>query len=64
MTHWLLIYWLLTGGEGEFGGLHSSTSVAEFTDEASCRSAFASMKSTKAANTGLWGVCVPKGAAQ
>jgi hypothetical protein len=45
---------------GNFGGLHSSTAVAEFNDEAACHTAFAAMKAIKNSDHGIWGVCVPK----
>jgi hypothetical protein len=58
--HWILIFWILTGGEGEFGGLHATAATVAFDDESACRSAFAAMKVAKNQNQGLWGVCVPQ----
>lgn len=58
---WVLIYWLVVGSSGSFGGFHPATASVEFADEASCHAAFAEMKKVKPYDQGLWGVCVKKG---
>lgn len=60
MTTWILIYWILSGSAGSYGGIHISTATVEFDNETACRSAFTLMKATKNYEQGLWGVCVPK----
>jgi len=57
---WVLIYWITVGSAGSFGGIHSSTSSIEFSDEAACHAAFAAMKAAKNYTQGLWGICTPK----
>lgn len=63
MTKWLLIYWVVTGATGSYGGLHNSTAVASFEDEATCKAAYQALREiTKDAyQIGVWGVCVPEG---
>jgi hypothetical protein len=64
MTRWLLLYWIVTGSSGSFGGLHNSTAVAEFDSEAACKAAYAAMRAvTKDRDQmGVFGVCVSQAA--
>lgn len=64
VTHWLLIYWLVMGNIGSYGGVNATTNVASFYDETSCKAAFAAMRKAKNADQGLWGVCVSASTAE
>jgi len=59
--HWYLIYWIVVGTTGSFGGISPATAVVEFDDETSCHNAYTAMRNTKAKDEqGIWGVCVRK----
>jgi hypothetical protein len=49
---WVLIYWIVS-----FSNTAATSSVG-FQDEAKCKEAYVAMRSAKADNQGVWGVCV------
>lgn len=57
--HWILIFWIATGSDGSYGGLHTSAASVIFDDQAACKNAYQQMRSAKADSQGIWGVCVP-----